>query len=152
MRTLFLPAVLTAFMLIAGCTSRDQEKAREDARKAAAELKHDGHELSNNIDRAIQPDSRGAADKLADGKAKLEAASERAEVKLSRAALEAQVKSNLASEAGLSTITGIDVDADGSVVTLRGHVGSQAQKDTAERAASRVNGVSRVQNDISVDH
>ncbi len=146
-----LPALLAALMLASSCTSRDQEKTREDARKAAAELKHDGRELSNNIDRAIQPDSRSAADKLAEGKAKLEAASDRASVKLSRAALEAQVKTNLASEAGLSTITGIEVDANGSVVTLRGHVATQAQKDVAGRAAARVNGVSRVENDMSVD-
>jgi osmotically-inducible protein OsmY len=65
--------------------------------------------------------------------------------------LEAQVKTNLASDDGLSTITGIDVDANGSVVTLRGHVGSQAQKEAAGRAAARVSGVSRVQNDISID-
>jgi osmotically-inducible protein OsmY len=148
----FLPSVfIAALALSSSCTSRDQEKAREDAHKAAAELKHDGRELSNNIDRAIQPDSRSASDKLADGKAKLEAAGDRASVKLSRAALVAQVKTNLASQDGLSTITGIDVDAEGSVVTLRGHVGSQAQKDAAERAAARVNGVSRVQNDISID-
>jgi osmotically-inducible protein OsmY len=138
-------------MLAGSCTSRDREKAREDAHKAAAELKHDGRELSGNIDRAIQPDSHSAADKLADGKAKLEAAGDRASVKLSRAALVAQVKTNLASEAGLSSITGIDVDANGGVVTLRGHVSSQAQKEAAERAAARVNGVSRVQNDLSVN-
>jgi osmotically-inducible protein OsmY len=151
MRTFVLPTLFAAFVFASSCTSRDQEKAREDAHKAAAELKHDGRELSNNIDRAIQPDSRSAGDKLADGKAKLEAAGDRASVKLGRAALEAQVKTNLASEAGLSTITGIDVYANGDVVTLRGHVSSQAQKDAAERAAARVNGVSHVQNEISID-
>jgi hyperosmotically inducible protein len=151
MKTLFLPALLAALTLASSCTSRDQEKAREDAHKAAAELKHDGRELSNNIDHAIQPDARSASDKLAAGKAKLEAASDRAAVKLGRAGLEAQVKSNLASEAGLSTITGIEVDANGSVVTLRGHVASQAQKDAAEHAAARVDGVSRVENEISIN-
>lgn len=46
---------------------------------------------------------------------------------------------------------GIDVSAEGGVVTLRGSVPTAAKKDAAQEAAHRVAGVLDVVNDISVD-
>jgi osmotically-inducible protein OsmY len=62
----------------------------------------------------------------------------------------AKVKAKLASDVGLSTVTGVDVDTSGHVVTLRGTVSSESQKLEAERAASHVNGVEKVINDLKV--
>jgi osmotically-inducible protein OsmY len=48
------------------------------------------------------------------------------------------------------TATGIDVDADGDRVTLRGLVDLETDRDRAERVALRVGGVAHVHNDLRV--
>jgi len=65
------------------------------------------------------------------------------------AALAEKVKTALASEADLRT-TKIDVDANSGVVTLKGRVGSDDAKKRLQEVAQRVQGVTWVQNQVSV--
>ncbi len=62
----------------------------------------------------------------------------------------AKVKAKLATDVGLSTVTGVDVDASGQVVTLRGTVSSEDEKQRAEQAVRQISGVTRVINDLTV--
>jgi hyperosmotically inducible protein len=68
----------------------------------------------------------------------------------SGAALTGKVKSALANDVGLRTVTGINVDSDNGVVTLKGKVDSASQKDRAELIAKRVGGVKSVNNQLQV--
>jgi BON domain len=156
------------------CTSNDQERAREKAeeakRKTRQEAERTGQELKKlgqaakrevkkvrqNVKEALQggrPDSQtapGAEQKLNDAGRELRTAGEQAAVKLDRAAMLAKVKTKLASDVGLSAAGSVDVDVSGQVVTLRGTVPSEEQKEQAERAASQVNGVTKVINLLQV--
>jgi hyperosmotically inducible protein len=67
------------------------------------------------------------------------------------AALTAKVKTALASDVGLRTLTGINVDSEGTVVTLKGKVDTEENKRRAEQVAQRVEGVSSVRNQLTVE-
>ena len=70
---------------------------------------------------------------------------------VSEAALTGKVKSALAADIGLKTITGIDVDSDkGGVVTLKGKVDPADIKKRAEMVAKKVSGVKSVKNQLTV--
>jgi hyperosmotically inducible protein len=70
---------------------------------------------------------------------------------MSDAAITAKVKSALAADVGLKTVTGIHVDTDnGGVVTLKGKVDSADIKKHAEQVARKVNGVKSVKNELQV--
>lgn len=64
------------------------------------------------------------------------------------AALTAKVKSVLLADAQVKG-TSINVDSSGGTVTLSGSVGSSSEKMRAEQLAQGVEGVSRVQNNLS---
>ena len=64
--------------------------------------------------------------------------------------LTTKVKSALAADVGLKTLTGINVDTTGSVVTLKGSVDTAANKSRAEQVARGVEGVSSVKNELAV--
>ncbi|HEY1288292.1 MAG TPA: BON domain-containing protein [Burkholderiales bacterium] len=66
------------------------------------------------------------------------------------ATLTTKVKSALAADVGLKTLTGISVTSDGSVVTLKGAVDTAANKSRAEQVARGVDGVSSVKNELTV--
>lgn len=66
------------------------------------------------------------------------------------ATLTTKVKSALAADVGLKTLTGINVDTTGSVVTLKGSVDTAANKSRAEQVARGVEGVSSVKNELTV--
>jgi hyperosmotically inducible periplasmic protein len=66
------------------------------------------------------------------------------------AALTGKVKSALAADVGLKTLTNIDVDSAGTTVTLKGRVDTEEQKRRAQEVAAAVNGVSSVNNQLSV--
>ena len=66
------------------------------------------------------------------------------------AALTGKVKSALAADVGLKTLTNIDVDSAGTVVTLKGKVDTDEQKRRAQEVAAAVNGVSSVNNQLTV--
>ena len=67
------------------------------------------------------------------------------------AALTTKVKTALASDAGLSTMTNIDVDSKDGVVTLKGKVDSADMKKKAGEVAKKVGGVKSVKNELKVE-
>ena len=67
------------------------------------------------------------------------------------AALTTKVKTALASDAGMRTMTNIDVDSADGVVTLKGKVHSADAKKQAEAIAKKVDGVKRVKNELRVE-
>jgi hyperosmotically inducible periplasmic protein len=65
--------------------------------------------------------------------------------------LTGKVKSALAADVGLKTVTSINVDTDnGGVVTLKGTVADADMKKRAEAVAKKVEGVKSVKNQIQV--
>src|SRR5262245_33087492 len=63
-----------------------------------------------------------------------------------------KVKTALATDVGLKTLTGINVDTDNDgVVTLSGKVNSADQKKHAGEVAKKVNGVKSVKNNLTVE-
>jgi len=150
MKLLWSVSGLVLVIGLAACTSTDKERAREDAKRAGSEIKADAKELSRGVQAAVQPDQESASDKMSHAVAEAKDDASKAGVHLDHAAMLAKVKSRLASDAGLSTITNVDVELAGSVVTLSGTVSNDAQKHAAEAAASQVDGVTSVQNHLSV--
>jgi osmotically-inducible protein OsmY len=172
----FLSAVLFVGLITfsLSCSTSDREqtdrkaaearvKAHQDAHQAGQELKYVGQEVKTDArefeasaHRALQgggsePAGSSSLDpKLHEAGQKARVASHEAARALDHAALIAQVKSKLAADAGLSTLTDISVDTSGHIVTLRGTVDSEQQKRQAEEAASRVSGVSKVVDDLTV--
>jgi hyperosmotically inducible periplasmic protein len=70
---------------------------------------------------------------------------------VSDSAITGKVKSALAADVGLKTVTGINVDTDaGGVVTLSGKVDSADKKKLAEQVAKKVSGVKSVKNKLTV--
>ena len=67
------------------------------------------------------------------------------------AALTTKVKTALASDAGMKTMTNIDVDSNNGVVTLKGKVDSAAAKKKAGEIAKKVDGVKSVKNQLTVE-
>jgi len=70
--------------------------------------------------------------------------------KVSNAGLTGKVKSALATDVGLKTLRGVDVDSDNGVVTLKGHVDSNDTKKRAEAVAKKVEGVKSVNNQLNI--
>ena len=62
----------------------------------------------------------------------------------------ASVKTNLAAERGMQTLTAIDVDTNKGVVSLNGVVDSPIAKQRAAEIASQTSGVSKVVNNLQV--
>jgi hyperosmotically inducible periplasmic protein len=67
------------------------------------------------------------------------------------ATLTTKVKTALASDAGLGTMTSIDVDSKDGVVTLKGKVDSADMKKKAGEIAKKVGGVKSVKNELKVE-
>ena len=66
------------------------------------------------------------------------------------AGITASVKTNLASERGMQTLTAIDVDTNRGVVSLNGVVESSAAKQRAAEIARQTTGVTSVVNNLQV--
>jgi osmotically-inducible protein OsmY len=148
---------------LVACSSSDQEKAKEEARrdgqkaseeakKAAREIKKEAKDLSRQVGASAKPGDGSASDQMGRAGESAKDAASRAEVHLDHAALLACVKAKLASDAGLATLKNIDVGVTGSVVTLSGTVANEYQKKAAVIAASQVEGVTRVQDRIAVQN
>jgi osmotically-inducible protein OsmY len=177
MRAVLAGAVLSVVLGFSlGCSNADQERSREraaeaqrkardlsahagaEARKLGSEAKTQAKELGGNIDRALESSRGDAGSGSSEAEAKLRRGGERlreaggqAAGKLDKAALLARVKTKLASEAGLSMLaTDVEVDASHQVVTLRGTVDSEAQRQQAEDAVRQVSGVAKVVNELAV--
>lgn len=69
----------------------------------------------------------------------------------SNATLTTKVKSALARDSGMGTMTSIDVDSDKGVVTLKGKVDTADAKKKAEEIAKKVEGVKSVKNQLRVE-
>jgi len=69
----------------------------------------------------------------------------------SNAALTTKVKTALASDVGMRTMTGINVDSNQGVVTLKGKVDTAEAKKKAEAIAKQVDGVKSVKNQLRVE-
>lgn len=69
----------------------------------------------------------------------------------SNATLTTKVKSALAADVGMGTMTSINVDSDKGVVTLKGKVDSAEAKKKAEEIAKKVDGVKSVKNQLRVE-
>jgi osmotically-inducible protein OsmY len=67
------------------------------------------------------------------------------------AALTTKVKTALAKDEGMKTMTKIDVDSDNGVVTLKGKVDSAEMKKKAGDIAKKVDGVKSVKNQLTVE-
>lgn len=66
------------------------------------------------------------------------------------AGITASVKTNLASERGMQTLTSIDVDTNRGIVSLNGMVESTAAKQRAVDIARQTTGVKSVVNNLQV--
>ena len=99
---------------------------------------------------AVQNQTDKATDKLPSAE---ERAGNRREVSKSAAgaALTGKVKSALAADAGMGTVTSIDVDSKDGVVTLKGKVDSADLKKKAGEIAKKVGGVKSVKNELKVE-
>jgi osmotically-inducible protein OsmY len=137
-------AIILAFLFIGACDRRDRERAREEAGQAREKAR----ELGKKAENEAKDVKRRVNDSLANrtGGSSAEGAAE----KLDHAALLAKIKAKLASDVGLATITGVDVDATSHVVTLRGNVSSIDQKRRAGEVVSQIPGVTKVTNDLQV--
>ena len=67
------------------------------------------------------------------------------------ATLTTKVKSALAADVSLKTVTSINVDSEDGVVTLKGKVASNDQKERAAEVAKKVDGVKAVKNELAVE-
>src|SRR5262245_46755936 len=98
-----------------------------------------------------------AANQVDKAESKLPTAEERAQnrQKVSRTAASAtlttKVKSALAADVGMKTMTNINVDSVDGVVTLKGHVDSAESKKKAGEIAKQVDGVKSVKNQLRVE-
>lgn len=132
-------------LALSSCSQSDEEKARQRAAEAREKTREEAHELAHQAKQAAHALNRSVNQAVNGTGARPSAG-----VKLDHAAVVAKVKAKLANDVGLSTVTGVDVDVSGDVVTLRGSVSSVEQKRGAENAARQVEGVGRVVNDLQV--
>ena len=79
-----------------------------------------------------------------------EQAADRAENKINEASLTTAVKSKLAADVRMSTLTSVNVDTNGAIVTLSGTVPTIEDMRQAELVAKTVDGVTRVVNNLEV--
>jgi osmotically-inducible protein OsmY len=146
-------AVLTTTALaglLIGCSRQDQEKvdqanakANAEAKKLTAEVKQEAHKLSDDVAKGM---NGPVSPSTAEAKRKLQDAGRTVD----HATLVARVKTKLAADVGLSTASSVRVDANGNVITLSGTTATAEAKQAAEQAASAVDGVSRVIDNIVV--
>lgn len=123
------------------------------AAPAFAQDKSTTREPSTNPNPNVQSDTRSNADMPSKTDSPVPTAEDRANNRdaVSGATLTGKVKSALAADVGLRTLTGINVDSAGSVVTLKGKVDTEANKKRAEQIAQGVEGVSSVKNQLTVE-
>jgi osmotically-inducible protein OsmY len=122
------------------------------AAPALAQDKSTTREPSTNPNPNVQDDKRSNSDMPAKTDSAVPTKEDRAQNRdtVSGATLTGKVKSALAADVGLKTVTGIDVDSDKGVVTLKGKVDTADQKKRAETVAKKVSGVKSVKNQLTV--
>ena len=130
MRKNFMTIAFTVGLALSAssCSQRERDQAERQADRAADKVE-------------------SAANKAAD---KVESAADKAGAEMSEAATTAAVKSKLAADVKLSTLTRINVDTNGHTVTLTGTVPTAVDKTSAEVVAKSVDGVVAVVNNLVV--
>lgn len=116
----------------AGTAERDAERAADAARDAGRDAGAAAREAGRDATGAAREAGRDAAGMM------------------DNAGLTAKVKSKLAADGKLSTLTNIDVDSNNGIVTLSGSVPSNEYKQMAARLAMQVDGVKRVENNLKI--
>lgn len=154
--------IALAVALLTGCSKSDQQRAQDRAKEAAektrtemhklgTEAKAEAQKLNSELGQGVHRNSTSEAAAKLDHAGQI-AHREAAEAgrKLDRATLIARVKAKLASNVSVGTITNVRVDVNGSTAVLSGTVSTTDQKRLAEQAASQVDGISHVENQIQV--
>ena len=99
---------------------------------------------------AVRDRTEAAKDKLPNARERAQNR-ERVSDTTGNAMLTTKVKTALASDIGLRTMTNINVDSDDGVVTLKGKVTTAEAKKRAEAVAKKVDGVKSVKNQLTVE-
>lgn len=110
---------VAAFGALVACSPAGREEARNTASNTASTVRNETSQAATDVRNATND-----------------------------AALTAKVKSVLLADAQVKG-TSINVDSSGGTVTLSGSVGSGSEKMRAEQLAQGVDGVSRVQNNLT---
>jgi len=105
-----------------------------------------GDAVRDGVREATREASAEAKERAAAG---VQRAANRAEEAVTSAAVTSKIKAKMALD-DLVRARDIDVDTDGSVVTLTGDVGSADERRRAVRIATETAGVTRVVNDLKV--
>lgn len=124
-------AFTLAAALAGGCKQSDTQRAEDQAKKA-------GNEATAALQRAGQEVKQGS-----------EQLAREAKPLIDEAALTAKVKAKLAADPEVTAYK-IDVDTVGTVVTLSGAVDTAAESAEAEKLARDTEGVSSVENRLTV--
>lgn len=127
-KTLSIFALAAVSMLGTACTQAERNRTEAAAERAG--------------DRA-----EAAAERAGDSAART---ADRAEHAMDNAGMTAKVKTKLAADVRLSTLTSINVDSNGGVVTLSGTVPTAEDKRMAESVAKSAEGVQSVVNNLTV--
>ena len=130
-----------------GAADRASEKAWQLSRKA----KEEAQAVSADVRSGIKSNSADEAEaKLRAGGHELAKAGALAAGKLDRAATIARIEAKLASDVGIDSVRGVNVEVAGQNVRLSGTIASAEQKQAAGQAALEIPGVLKVQNDLHV--
>jgi osmotically-inducible protein OsmY len=131
--------------------------AATQTREAVEQLAHKAKQKSDKLAADMQSalkgnrsDSDQTSDTVQTAHDKAGRVGERLRTEADHLALKAKVKSKLANEVGLNTVTGVDVDTAGQVVTLSGVVPTAEDKHRAETAVASMPGVHRVVDNLQV--
>jgi hyperosmotically inducible protein len=134
MKSLIAITVAAAFALPAYAQKSEMPNSQERAQNR--------EKVQDQVDKA--ENKMPTKDERAENREKVSGAA-------SSATLTTKVKTALASDVGLRTMTNIDVDSDKGVVTLKGKVTSADAKKRAEEVAKKVDGVKSVKNQLRVE-
>lgn len=131
------------------------QRRKKRCGRDAKELRRDARNFKNDARKALQGTggsgpSESPDAKIHEGEERLRRAGNQASAKIDAATILARAKTNLAAEIGLRALTNIEVNVNGSAITLTGTVQTEAEKEKAEDSVSQIPGVTRVTNHLMV--
>jgi hyperosmotically inducible periplasmic protein len=137
-------------LLCSACSQKEKEQtettttsATQDAKETTTSATDSAKDSASNAADSTKNAMSSAADKTKDAAADAGQA-------MKEGGLTAKVKSKLAADVKLSTLTTIDVDSNGNTVTLTGTVPTAADRVAAGKTAISVDGVKHVVNHLKV--
>ena len=169
--TTCLTALIAAFILTTSCSQNEQtqanqkaEEARQKAEAAAHRMKqsaqqlaqaakHKTQQLDQDLNRGINKDEDAPShldDKVEEATRGAKTLGRTVEDKANKTALLAQVKTKLASDVGLSTMTGVEVETTNTSIILTGTVPTREDSNRAEASVESVAGGRQVVNRLRV--